>query len=446
MSKFTRWCALALLASISTQPTFAATDDDLSALRDQIEEMRQTYETRISDLEERVEKAEAASQKAQSIQRSAAPLAAADGASSAFNPAISVILQGRAAAFGRDEGARDIPGFLMGEETGIGPEGLSLSETEIDFSANVDDLFYGFASLALNQEDAETEIELEEIYFQSLSLPEGFTVKAGQFFSGVGYINEIHSHAWDFVDAPLAYEAMMNTQLLDTGVQVTWVAPTDLYIELGGEILRGQSFPGGGSAHDGWGSTSLFGKISSDVGDSHSWQAGLAWHRANPEGRESEDRFDRVFEFDGSSNTLIADFLWKWAPDGNFRERNLTLQAEILHRWEDGSLRVTDGDREFSNRYHGQQSGLYTQAVYQFMPRWRAGLRYDHVWSDNRLSTRGLLDDDASQRVSAMVDFSHSEFSRLRLQWNHDFGGVGGDDAVFLQYIMSIGSHGAHSF
>ena len=45
-----------------------------------------------------------------------------------------------------------------------------------------------------------------------------------------------------------------------------------------------------------------------------------------------------------------------------------------------------------------------------------------------------------------MVDYSHTEFSRLRLQWNHDFGGIRGDDAIFLQYIMSLGSHGAHAF
>ncbi len=430
-----------LLALCIPAASFAVSDADVEALRRELAAMRDTYEARIGALEARVEAAEASA-----AARPGSPPAAAQASSSAFNPAMSVILQGRAAGFGRPEGHRDIPGFLIGGETGVGPEGLSLSETEIDFSANVDDLFYGFASIALNQENAETEIELEEVYLQTLALPEGFTLKGGQFLSGIGYLNTKHSHAWDFVDTPLAYEAMLNTQLLDTGVQLNWVAPTDTYLQLGAEILRGEGFPGGGGAHDGLGSGSLFGKLGGEVGDSHTWQAGLAWLRTRPRGRESSDALGNLYVFDGSSDMLIADFVWKWAPDGNYRERNVILQAEYLHRWEDGSLELISPNGSFVEAYRGDQDGFYGQVVYQFMPRWRAGLRYDHVWSDNRSDLPGLPRGDASQRASLMVDFSHTEFSRLRLQWNHDMGGIRGDDAVFLQYIMSLGSHGAHTF
>lgn len=104
-----------------------------------------------------------------------------------------------------------------------------------------------------------------------------------------------------------------------------------------------------------------------------------------------------------------------------------------------------------SGNYRGDQDGFYAQGVYQFMPRWRVGLRYGQLFSDNRV--RGLppttvLDRDFSspRRISAMLDFSNSEFSRLRLQYSHESGGLGDDSLIFLQYIISIGSHGAHAF
>ena len=46
-----------------------------------------------------------------------------------------------------------------------------------------------------------------------------------------------------------------------------------------------------------------------------------------------------------------------------------------------------------------------------------------------------------------MVDWSPSEFSRLRLQYNQDKSQMGlTDNQVFLQYIFSLGTHGAHKY
>ena len=46
-----------------------------------------------------------------------------------------------------------------------------------------------------------------------------------------------------------------------------------------------------------------------------------------------------------------------------------------------------------------------------------------------------------------MADYSWSEFSRLRLQYAHDKSMQGiTDNQVTLQYIMSLGAHGAHKF
>jgi hypothetical protein len=369
-------------------------------------------------------------------------------AANIFNPAISLIAQGRYATFSGEEGQREIPGVLLGEETGRGPEGFALGESELVLSANIDDLFYGFFNLGFGQDGDEFDAEIEEAYFQTLALPEGFTLKGGQFFSAIGYQNARHSHTWDFIDQPLAYEALLNNQFLDPGIQLTWVAPTDFYLELGAEAFSGDRFPAGGAANGGVGTATVFAKVGDDIGASNSWKAGISYLRADPRNRESSGFGAGPLLFSGDTDLVVADFVWKWAPNGNFRERNFIFQTEYLHRHENGSLEDSGGPPLYS--YRGDQDGFYVQGVYQFVPRWRVGLRYGQIFSDNDVS--GLapttLDRDGRSpwRISTMIDFSNSEFSRFRLQYSHEGGGLGNADLVFLQYIVSLGSHGAHQY
>jgi hypothetical protein len=106
-----------------------------------------------------------------------------------------------------------------------------------------------------------------------------------------------------------------------------------------------------------------------------------------------------------------------------------------------------------TTRYDGSQSGWYAQAVYQFQPRWRVGLRYDQLEADNSgsdvvvLGEAGLDDEGHTPtRSSLMLDYNHSEFSRLRLQYNQDDSSENPDQQIYLQYVMSLGAHGAHQF
>lgn len=385
------------------------------------------------------------------VESRATETAAVSSGGTAFNPNIGLNLQGRYGAFTRTPGARALPGFQLGSENGAGAKGLSLGESELSLSANIDDHFYGFANLAFVQDNGESAVDVEEVYLQSTALPYGLTVRAGQFFSAIGYQNSRHSHAWDFVDQPLAYEALLNGQYLDPGVRLSWLAPSDLFAEFGVETFRGDRFPGGGAARDGVGTTTVYGNFGGDLSDASAWQAGLSWLAAHPRQRHYEAANGEVTEFTGSSDLLIADVVWKWSPDGNFHDRNLTVQAEWLHRSERGKLALLSGESAGSGRYHGTQDGWYVQTVYQFAPRWRAGLRYDELASSNRtsgLAVPTILDGDGGspRRYSAMLDFSNSEFSRFRLQYNRDETNARTADQLYLQYIMSLGAHGAHAF
>ena len=100
--------------------------------------------------------------------------------------------------------------------------------------------------------------------------------------------------------------------------------------------------------------------------------------------------------------------------------------------------------------YKGTAYGLYAQAIYQFMPRWRVGYRYDQVKSLSVSSgfTGTTLDSGGitSFRNSLMTDYSTSEFGRYRITLIRDDSLPKTDNQVFLQYTVSLGSHGAHQF
>ena len=373
-----------------------------------------------------------------------------------FNPDISLILQGRYVDQ-EDIEERHITGFVAGGHEHGGGRGFSLDRSELVFSGNIDPYFRGHAALAL----ADEEVEVEEAWFQTLGLGRGFGVKGGRFLSGIGYLNEQHPHAWDFADQNLMYRALFGEHLLQDGVQVRWLAPTETFLEFGVEAARGQFFPGSeaGANRNGAGTWAAFAKVGGDIGSSHSWRAGINHLSARP--REREGHFEDLNEveartgFTGDSKAWIADFVWKWAPLGNPTQRNFKLQAEYFQREEQGELSCEDNTAEggacagLADAYRSRQSGWYAQGVFQFMPRWRAGYRYDRL--DSGTASFGAIpiahEDYKPYRHSVMLDYSPSEFSRFRLQLTQDRSMQSvTDNQVTLQYVHSLGAHGAHRF
>jgi hypothetical protein len=396
------------------------------------------YEQRVRELEQRIKQLESGTTPSTNSRNT-------QSASSAFNPAISLILDGKLSAFSKDPGTYALPGFALGRETGPGDEGLRLGESELVMSANIDDKFYGQFTAALTPEN---QTEIEEAFFETFALGDGFTVRGGRFLSGIGYLNPVHAHAWDFADQPLVYRAMLGNQYKDDGVQARWVAPTDVFLELGAEIFRGDNFPAGGAANSGKGTNTVFVHIGGDVGASHAWRLGLSRLDADSKNRATGAAATPDL-FTGASELTGVDFIWKWAPNGNPKQTNFKFQTEYFTRDEDGTLGSASSRTPLS--YNGKQKGWYTQAVYQFMPRWRVGLRYDQLKANavDAALAGTVLDKQGHdpKRTSVMADFSNSEFSRLRFQVNKDESRVNQKDTQwYLQYIMSLGAHGAHAF
>jgi len=445
----------------SAVPALAQTESELDALRAELAQMRADYELRIAQLEKRLDEAEkqAAGDQTVSLQSENQvstqadlwqpdPYAGqmADTGNRSSNPAIGVIFQGQVWSYGDDPDDYGIPGFPLGGEAGPLPEGLALGETEINISANVDDKFTAWLTVPIGIEDGEAVVEIEEAWIETMTLPAGLSLRMGRFYSNIGYLNDKHSHSWDFTDQPLAYQAFLGDQYLDDGLQMRWLAPTDLYLELGAQVTRGDKYPAGGAAHSGFGSYALHLRTGGDIGFSNSWQAGLSYLQADADERESGNEDDPLV-FTGESDLWMAEFVWKWAPNGNNKQRNFIFQAEYLWRNETGSYTLPGSG---VLPYDNDQQGWYLQAVYQPFPRWRIGFRYDHLSSDypgQAFDGTALMPGSSDpRRYSVMADWSNSEFSRLRLQYTLDQAGFDDDNQWGLQYIFSIGAHGAHSF
>jgi hypothetical protein len=443
----------ALVAAALAAACPAHAGADLDALRAEIQQMKADYEARIQALEERLKRAETATDAAT---RNADVIAAAPtaNAATAFNPEISLILDGRYARQA-DIAARRITGFLP-DGSGAGTtRGFLADDSELVFAANIDPYFRGYFNAVLN----DGVVGVEEAWFQTLALGSGLTLKGGRFRSGIGYQNEQHPHAWDFATNNLMYEALFGEGYGNDGLQLKWVAPTERFTELGAEIGRGAGFPGTDRNRNGIGSYALYGHVGDDVGDSHSWRAGLSYLRTRANDRAGVlgdfAGNDVNTAFSGKTGTWLADFVWKWAPLGNPTVNNFKFAAEVFRRRETGDL-LCDGAGSLctggvTGAYRATQYGGYAQAVYQFMPRWRTGYRYE------RLGTQSLdfgandanlpRPDFHPTRHALMVDYSPSEFSRLRLQYSRDRAMAEQDDNQWVvQYIFSLGSHGAHAF
>jgi len=459
--------AALLAASCGTQ---AASDADLAAIRSQIDEMKKTYEQRIAALEKKLAQAELDAQAkpaAQAEARSAAPdqpapgpvVAAAPTSASAFNPEVSLILQGQYVNT-KDVPNRTITGFWPNQLDNL--RGFSINETELVIGGGIDPYWRGRAIFAVNDD----EVGVEEAWFQSSAIGHGIGVKGGRYRSGIGYLNEQHPHQWDFANAPLMYIAMFGSEasFREDGVQLKWLAPTPLFLEFGAEAGRGANYPGTDRNKNGVGAWALYAHLGDDLGVSNSWRAGASYLRTSSDNREAEfydiNGAPAQASFSGDTDTWLADFVWKWAPDGNPKYQNFKFQSEYFWRKDKGSLNCSGlgsacdplaaGDT-VGGDYNTDQRGWYAQGVFQFTPNWRAGLRYDQL--DSGVQDLGanaanlMVEDYKPKRATAMVDYSWSEYSRMRLQYAQDKSMFGITDSQWIvQYIMSLGAHGAHKF
>ncbi|WP_018868185.1 MULTISPECIES: hypothetical protein [unclassified Thioalkalivibrio] len=357
-------------------------------------------------------------------------------------------------------------------------DGFNLGHNELAFEANLGDLFDGFLMLGFDEDH----LDVEEAYLTTRALPGGFQIKAGKFFSDIGYINSRHGHDWDFVDRPLVNEYLFGDHgLQETGVQATWLAPTETYTKLGVELLQGDNsfipYQGSGGSHttnDGdeirssFSSVSgprlitAFAKFGPDLGPDHAMQFGISGGYARTWQEETEHG-SGLEEWDGDAWFAGLDAVYKYSSGRAYGHGDWRLQGEYFYREIDVDYQRREDQTTIAGNAQGRgkarQDGLYIQGVYGFAPRWEVGLRSEALG----LTNRGLPTNEGSERNfaepsfgtsyrhSAQVTFRPVEpvFLRAQLSQN-DFVDEDGDRDRGLEFMLqlnvALGAHGAHRF
>jgi len=354
--------------------------------------------------------------------------------------------------------ARDLDHIEVGDHD---PQqrGFNARNIELAFDGAVDHYFEGFANIVFKLDnDNETEVEVEEAFMQTTSLPFNLQLKGGQFFAAFGRLNPTHPHTWDFADTPLVNGLFLGPDgLRGVGAQGSWTLPLPWYSQL---IFASQN---------GRGSTGFSFR---NPGDN-----GMFFDRitTDREARGLQDfvwipRFENSFNLSDTQTVLAGVSGAFGSNETGANSRTQIYGADLLYKWKsshaEGGFPFVKWQTEFMYRRfqagHGANDsfpvaetfhdwGLYSQVLWGFKKGWVAGIRGDYVHMQDSEFTDDL-DRQSRSRISANLTWYPTEFSKLRLQYNHDFLQENfflserEVDSLFLQFEFILGSHGAHKF
>ena len=354
--------------------------------------------------------------------------------------------------------ARDLDHIEVGDHD---PQqrGFNARNIELALDGAVDPYFEGFANIVFKLDnDNATEVEVEEAFMQTTSLPFNLQLKGGQFFAAFGRINPTHPHTWDFADDPLVHGRLLGPDgLRGVGAQISWTLPTPWYSQLifaaqNGRGSTGFSFrnPGDNGIFFGRRTTDREARGLQDFVWIPRWENSVDLSPTQVVLAGVSGAFGSN-ETGANARTQIygADLLYKWKSahaEGGFPF--VKWQTEAMYRRFDAG-RGIDESFPVAETFHDW--GMYSQVLWGFKKGWVAGIRGDYLHMQDSHFTDDL-DRQSRSRMSANLTWYPTEFSKIRLQYNHDFLEenfflAGRDvDSVFLQFEFILGAHGAHKF
>ena len=331
--------------------------------------------------------------------------------------------------------------------------GLQLGHSDLTASGPLGTQLKAHLGAVLATHEGRLERGVEEAWLETTRLPGGLQVRAGRFASQIGYLNQQHPHADDFVERPLLYRAFFGGHWNDDGLRLNWTAPTPVYLMLGLETLRGkrlvqEAVP----LSRRLAVTTFVLKTGADLGRSHSWQLGLS-HVRNTREAVTEDHEEdgphgmhdhehdhahaHGAQFSGR-RTWMIDAVWKWAPGGNYRGQQVRAVFE--------AARISGINRFATSKDRHESNAL--ALVWRLRPSWEVGARAD--WLRVRAPHGEHFHGALLRERSLMLAWKPSHMQSLRLQVTGQRDAVEFENparrAWQLQYVLAFGAHGAHAF
>lgn len=356
--------------------------------------------------------------------------------------------------------------------------GFTLQQAELSLVGAVDPYFVGEAHVLFSGHGA----ELEEAFLTTSSLPYGLQVEAGLMLTEYGLLNPLHPHAWDWVDQAVVLSRLLGTEgLRSPGVRLGWLTPLPWFSEVhfGAQNANQDEFTPSflsSPALGGRPATRSTTRSPTDLLYLVRWEnfwnltpeTGLlvgtnALHGPNSTGS------------DGRTLIYGADFKLRWRPQNNFRGWPFFLWQTEVHKRDYTAAYylpptdLADTARRFPR--HADESpedeellpsepipgailrdvGFYTQALYGFRYGWAGGVRLEFAGGKGQ-SIGGRPQDPFRSdrwRVSPLLVWHPTEYSRLRLQYNYDraqFLAEPSVHTVWLSAEILYGRHPAHKY
>jgi hypothetical protein len=443
----------------------AATSDEVEILRREIEDLKaqqRSYQERIDALSEKVE-ALSAHPQVQPVAMPPAPEPVSESSTAPSAPAptvearlLDISMNVLTAVGGSTADDADLENLEAGAHD---PDnnGFTLQQAELSLAGAVDPYLRGEVHIVATVD----EIDLEEAFATTTALPAGLQLEAGYFLTEFGILNPRHAHAWDWMDQPFMLTRLMGDEALRSpGVRLGWLTPLPWYSELNVGVQN---------ADEGDRTTSFIGNdalgrpsVDRDINGPEDLLWLLRWVNSFDPGRETT----LVWGLSGlygpndtsnSADTWIygTDLKVRWRPRSNFRGWPFLLwQTEILGRTYDAAS-YSDPDGLTLPSDTLEDYGGYTQVLWGFHPGWATGLRYEYGSASGNSTIDDTLvshnDDpfrDERHRLSPLLIWHPTHFSRLRLQYNYDHAESLDDDAhtVWLGLEILYGQHGAHEY
>ena len=362
--------------------------------------------------------------------------------------------------------------------------GFTLQNGELTLSGAVDPYFRGQANIILFiTPEGETVVELEEAFLETTSLPHDLQLRAGQFFVEFGRLNQRHPHEWLWIDQPIINGRLFGPDgLRSPGIRLSKLLsklPWYSMVYVGMHNANGETaasfLSDGALVEEGFapGGRPFQERDVHSVKDllySARWEHSWSTHHDEITWALGASGLWGPNYTGGQTYVYGLDLKAKWLPSNNERGWPfVTFESEIMSRSYRTGTFLGSGDpaNPTDDVLFGRQTvgdwGLYAQVLWGCKPRWAVGLRYEYAWGhgdnlafDPDAGTATLVSRQSDflrcdrHRISPMVVYYPSEFSRLRLQYNYDEANFleKGDAAhsVWFGFEILFGAHPPHKF
>lgn len=266
--------------------------------------------------------------------------------------------------------------------------------------------------------------EWEEGFVKVTDIPGGFELRGGRFLNRIGTQNNVHQHAWDFIDSNLSLFNFLGEEGLAVhGGEVNWLKEHD----------RG------------------FFHINAAYGEAvtHAEE-----EEEDEHGHEEPGFSDEVFSVRALYQYNVTDFHQNsiglnYVTAAGGGETNRVYAADYSYTWRENGFDAGGDALELSTEYYlsddgeDNNNGFLLSGIYRFENGFAIGSRYE--WFQSEIETEeDVFATEERNRLTAMVSYTRpfleDWIGLARVQYNQNLRDIGEDQSeAWLQIGFSYG-------